>query len=971
MRADSGKVEFSIHSAAAILLLSLGILDSAAQQLTIESGIGLSWSTRASNTYRLQWSPAPGGAWTDLIGTMAGDGTTNAFYDPAPSGARHYQLLEIVPGSGPVSSTPVNGGFESGSGMVPSNWSVTTAAGGPVYGVRTNNSPHGGSFDFEVHVASTGAGPVIEFAQSAVPVTGGATYPFTFYAMALTGSAGHDAQWRILWNAGGDTGYRGFTPGTNAYAFISNSIIAPAAATSATLFFHVAGAAITNQSATIEFDDVALGSGGGAGIPGVTNILQVAAQPAARISWPSTSGIQYQPQTTTNLALDIWSNFFSTIVGDGGVKSVILPMTHGGEFVRLQMPSLPPPDTNIGVVALFDSSSPLEPPTSILTSSALITYVADRARDRHAREANFQLYDHYLSWYWEQRVANIEIIDHVAKGGTDITFNYVTQDQLNPAEFRAFYRGITAVAEYHLNVQAALVSSNASATPGETDFHYTATLTSKLPENRPLQLGDRVEVEISQFLLDPRHGRNNYYGTAMLYIIGQGIVPWQEGVTDDPPQSNGALDSYPIPTNGWLGGLTTLPYQYSDEPIHHFKQTAGNISPTNGLPFMLGRRLHHTDFGDGTHSEPDNPVFTQQSGKLGPKFINRSCVSCHVNNGRALPPAIGAPMLQSVVKVGSDATGSPHPTLGSALQPQSATGPAEGSATIASYTNITGQYGDGTPYSLQKPNYTFQGTTPVYFSVRLAPQLIGMGLLEAVSETTVIALADPDDADHDGISGRVQTVIDPQTGQQRLGRFNYKGGKARVSHQVAGALNKDMGVTTSIFPVLDGETTGGTPELADSDLDNLTRYIALLGVSARRDLTDTQALQGEQLFASANCVKCHAPNLTTSPYHPMAELRNQTIHPYTDLLLHDLGPGLADNMGEGGAIGSEWRTSPLWNIGLTAQVSGGEAYLHDGRARSLDEAILWHSGEAETAKEAFRTMPAADRVALIKFLKSL
>jgi CxxC motif-containing protein (DUF1111 family) len=328
-------------------------------------------------------------------------------------------------------------------------------------------------------------------------------------------------------------------------------------------------------------------------------------------------------------------------------------------------------------------------------------------------------------------------------------------------------------------------------------------------------------------------------------------------------------------------------------------------------------------------------------------------------------------MLQSVVKVGSDATGSPHPTLGSALQPQSATGPAEGSATIASYTNITGQYGDGTPYSLQKPNYTFQGTTPVYFSVRLAPQLIGMGLLEAVSETTVIALADPDDADHDGISGRVQTVIDPQTGQQRLGRFNYKGGKARVSHQVAGALNKDMGVTTSIFPVLDGETTGGTPELADSDLDNLTRYIALLGVSARRDLTDTQALQGEQLFASANCVKCHAPNLTTSPYHPMAELRNQTIHPYTDLLLHDLGPGLADNMGEGGAIGSEWRTSPLWNIGLTAQVSGGEAYLHDGRARSLDEAILWHSGEAETAKEAFRTMPAADRVALIKFLKSL
>src|SRR5436305_3212246 len=180
-----------------------------------------------------------------------------------------------------------------------------------------------------------------------------------------------------------------------------------------------------------------------------------------------------------------------------------------------------------------------------------------------------------------------------------------------------------------------------------------------------------------------------------------------------------------------------------------------------------------------------------------------------------------------------------------------------------------------------------------------------------------------------------------------------------------------MGVTTSIFPVLDGETTGGTPELADSDLDNLTRYIALLGVSARRDLTDTQALQGEQLFTSANCVKCHTPTLTTSPYHPMTELRSQTIHPYTDLLLHDMGAGLADNMGEGNASGSEWRTSPLWSIGLTAGVSGGEAYLHDGRARTLEEAILWHSGEAEASKEAFRTMPASDRAALVKFLKSL
>jgi CxxC motif-containing protein (DUF1111 family) len=386
---------------------------------------------------------------------------------------------------------------------------------------------------------------------------------------------------------------------------------------------------------------------------------------------------------------------------------------------------------------------------------------------------------------------------------------------------------------------------------------------------------------------------------------------------------------------------------------------------------MLGRRLHHTDFGSGAHSESGNPVYTEQVGKLGPKFIARSCVECHVNNGRALPPAIGAPMPQTVMKVGSDANGTPHPTLGAVLQPQSTSGPAEGGATITGYTILNGQYGDGTPFSLQKPNYAFQGVTPLYFSARLAPPLVGLGLLEAVSESTILALADPDDANADGISGRIQTVLDPETGHRRLGRFASKAGKARLSHQIAAALNTDMGVTTAIFPMLDGEAIGGAPELATTDLDKMTRYIALLGVSARRDLSDAQALQGEQLFGSAQCVKCHRPTLTTSPYHPMAELRGQTIHPYTDLLLHDMGPGLADNLGELDATGSEWRTPPLWSIGLTAGVSGGEAYLHDGRARTLEEAILWHGGEADGAREAFRNMSAADRAALIKFLKSL
>jgi CxxC motif-containing protein (DUF1111 family) len=324
-----------------------------------------------------------------------------------------------------------------------------------------------------------------------------------------------------------------------------------------------------------------------------------------------------------------------------------------------------------------------------------------------------------------------------------------------------------------------------------------------------------------------------------------------------------------------------------------------------------------------------------------------------------------------VVKVGVDSGGTTHPLLGSVLQPQSTSGPPEATAVISSYAYLNGQYNDGTPYTLRKPVYAFTGVTPAHFSVRLSPPLIGMGLLEAVAESTVLSMADPGDTNQDGISGRIQTVIDPENGLTRMGRFTAKGGQAKVKQQIASALNNDMGVPNSIFPVPDGGTVPQTPELSDAELDEMTRYIALLGVSARRDLNDAQALQGELLFQSAACTQCHTPALTTSPHHPMSELRNQTIHPYTDLLLHDMGPGLADNMGEGAASGAEWRTAPLWNIGLTAGVSGGEAYLHDGRARTIEEAILWHGGEAEASKDAFLGMTAAERAALVRFIKSL
>jgi CxxC motif-containing protein (DUF1111 family) len=705
------------------------------------------------------------------------------------------------------------------------------------------------------------------------------------------------------------------------------------------------------------------------------------------------------------------------------------------------------------VVPLYSASTALEPALVVDTGTALVTRLADRVRDRHARESQFHSYDHYLPLYFVNRTYSIEIVDRIAKGGSDITVNVTSLWPLETPDFRAFYQGLTTVAQYAFNIDMTRVDP----------LHYTTTFSFNGKEGRPIRIGDRMEIEISPFLQPPVEGRTNYYGTAFLYVVGQGgTQPW-EGVGT-------RFDSFALAQKGWQGGRTTLAYPYSDEPAHRFKQMAQNLAPLSAQPFVEGRRLHHTDFGDGTHSETGNPVFTQQQNKLGPRYIARSCVACHTNNGRALPPGTGtaglnvrfyahdapwadvhysingagqqsfrmshdaasndntytlaevpggasvqysftigtasggqtvtspvqfvvaggsssggssghavlSPALRYVVRVGqlSGSTVTEEPQLGFVLQPQSVTGSPEGGVGISSWTTSSGTFADGSSYQLRRPNYAFTGAVPSHWSARITPQLVGLGLLEAVAESTITSLADPDDANHDGISGRIQAVTDPQTGQLRLGRFGWKAGRARLSHQIASALNGDMGVTTAIFPSLDcgsaqSGCSGSSTELSAADLGKMVRYVATLGVAARRDLTLPQALQGEALFESIGCTKCHTPTLTTSAFHPFAELRSQTIHPYTDMLLHDMGPGLADNLPEASASGAEWRTAPLWSIGLTAGVSGGEAYLHDGRARTLVEAILWHGGEAESAKQAFRARTASERAALLRFLQSL
>lgn len=651
-------------------------------------------------------------------------------------------------------------------------------------------------------------------------------------------------------------------------------------------------------------------------------------------------------------------------------------------------------DDSTQVVPLYDDSTVLEPEVLFDRGDAIVTRFSDRARDRHAREDQFQSYDHYLSHYWEFRTARLQFVDYVAKGGSTIDVSFVTEWELGPTEFRAWYSGLGTVANYSGNYGALFTKEGPGTYDNDhmlvsnegTQYKYSYTINSAIMldgQSAPLAAGQRMEFENSQFLNNVPVGRDNYYGTTYLYEVGTGgLVPWYTvGAFEDP--SSERENSHRLDEAAWLGGRTTLPLMYSDEPDNHFMQMATNLSSVNGQVFVRGRRVHHTDMLTGAHDESaDNGVFAELAGMVGPNYVNRSCDSCHHRNGRAPVAGLDESLDRWVFKVGT-ADGSPDPQLGSVLQPNATEGGAgEGQVHIAEWL----EHDDG----LRSPVYEFTGTAPERFSARLAPSLVGMGLLEAVAESTVLEWEDVDDLDGDGISGRAQVVEDPVTGDPRLGRFGWKAGASSLAHQIAAALNTDMGVMTSIMNTPDCGTeqsdcgNNGGSELADEHLEDLVKYVALLGVRARRDIDDPTALAGEQVFFTLGCGDCHRATLTTSPYHPFAELRSQVIHPYTDLLLHNMGDGLADELGEGLASGAQWRTTPLWGLGLSACVTGGvegpfqeqvctprASYLHDGRARTIDEAIRWHGGEALAAKEGYDALSEGDRTALQRFLASL
>lgn len=391
------------------------------------------------------------------------------------------------------------------------------------------------------------------------------------------------------------------------------------------------------------------------------------------------------------------------------------------------------------------------------------------------------------------------------------------------------------------------------------------------------------------------------------------------------------------------------------------------------------------------------PASTSGFDGLGPTYNATSCSACHNLDGRAAPPKNEGDMflglLLRVSVPGQNEHGGPLPVphYGDQLQQRAVLHVAPEATLAVRYEEQPGAFPDGETYSLRRPTYDI--SNPAYgdfpadmqVSPRVGPAMIGLGLLESIPEATLLAMADPDDLDGDGISGRVNHVWNAQTGQLAIGRFGWKANQPTLRQQVAGALNGDMGISSSYFPTQNcpegqadclaapngDDPEAGEQEIDDMKLDAIVDYSHCLAVPARREWTDATVRQGEALFTEAGCASCHVAKLQGGALDRFGDLSNQTLRPFTDLLLHDLGEALADGRPDFEASGSEWRTAPLWGLGLMEKVGGHQFLLHDGRARGPVEAILWHGGEAQRSRDAFVQMSKTERDALVRFLQDL
>lgn len=372
---------------------------------------------------------------------------------------------------------------------------------------------------------------------------------------------------------------------------------------------------------------------------------------------------------------------------------------------------------------------------------------------------------------------------------------------------------------------------------------------------------------------------------------------------------------------------------------------------------------------------------------VGPIFNNSSCIGCHPKDGRsAFPTDINALsgffLKTSMPGYGNNNAPIPVPGFGKQIQNQAIFGFEAEAKFHVTFSPIVETFADGTSITLQKPTYSLKETyisfpSEAQLSPRLASPVFGLGLLEAIPEYYILSNEDVNDADGDGISGKANYVYDNASQSIKLGRFGWKANTASVMEQCAGAYTHDMGVTNPVFPFETGygQTNGedgldDDAEISQALLEEVTFYCQTLGVPAPRNLNDESVKRGSDLFEQIQCAKCHIPKMISGEFS-VEEVANQTFYPYTDMLLHDMGEGLADNRSDFLADGREWRTKALWGIGLTQVVNGHTNFLHDGRAKNITEAILWHGGEAENSKNRFKALSASERADLLKFINSL
>lgn len=404
-----------------------------------------------------------------------------------------------------------------------------------------------------------------------------------------------------------------------------------------------------------------------------------------------------------------------------------------------------------------------------------------------------------------------------------------------------------------------------------------------------------------------------------------------------------------------------------DATVTAFSRPLSGLRDDELRGFAYGNRLFNTNWVPA-------PASVGILDGLGPLFNRVSCSGCHVRDGRGRPPDVGEDPQSMLVKLARD-----HERYGVQIQDRAIGGIRPEARVELVWRTRTGAFDDGTPYELREPEVVLRDLAygdldpETVLSPITAPAIHGLGLLESVPREELVRRADPGDTDGDGISGRLPLLRDGS-----LGRFGWKASQPSLLSQTVTAFSQDIGITSSVFPeenradrqALPAYESGGRPEIEDRDLERLVLYTRVLAVPARRDPGSPLVRRGEALFDSVGCAACHATALALGDAAP-AGLAGRVVAPFTDLLLHDMGPDLADGRPDGAATGSEWRTPPLWGVGLVETVNRHTFFLHDGRARNLEEAVLWHGGEAEASRKRYLALNSEERAALLAFLRSL